>query len=171
MPIHPNYTYNHGQPLAFCLLLLHSTHIHRNPSQYYLCSVYSNKICNPSKYKSFPYNPRTCKSLQIFHTFLSHQQEMVLTPSTGTWIFRNACHTLTTPAPLTTSLRDADVLPSPWERFQQQFQNWKILNIYQIHIPEKGIYWLVRSQGSFAASSIRLDFQRCAGKSWRAVSA
>lgn len=176
VPIHPNYTYNHGQPLVFCLLLLHSTHIHRNSSQYYLCNVYSNKVCNPLKYKRFPYNPHTCKSLQIFHTFLSHQQEIVLTPSTGTWIFRNACPTLTTSAPqycppLTISSWDADVLPFPRECFQQQFQNWNILNIHQIYIPEKGMYWLLRSQGSFAASSIRLDFQCCSGKSWRAVSA
>lgn len=64
---------------AFCSFMAHC--IHKNCSQYYLCSIYAVRVCNPLKYKSFPYNPCTCKSLQIFHTFLSHQQKIVLTPS------------------------------------------------------------------------------------------
>lgn len=43
-----------------------------NCSQYYLGSMYCNKVCNPLIYKSFPYNPCLCKPMQIFNTFLSH---------------------------------------------------------------------------------------------------
>lgn len=76
--ITPKTTVNHLS-FAFCSFMAHC--IHKNCSQYYLCSIYSIRVCNPLKYKSFPYNPCTGKSLQIFHTFLSHQQEIVLTPS------------------------------------------------------------------------------------------
>ena len=72
-------TANNHLPFAYCYFVAHT---HENCSQYYLGSIYCNKVCNPLKYKSFPYNPCSCKPREIFHTFLSHQQEIVLTSLT-----------------------------------------------------------------------------------------
>lgn len=151
--ITPETTNNH-LPFAYCSFVAHT---HENSSQFYLGSIYCNKVCNPLKYKSFPYNPRLYKPRQIFHTFLSHQQEIALTSLTDIRIFRSACHMFTNVSPqelltLTVSLRrpSLPMLSPPHRRVSSSSSTW---------ILERGKYWLLESQTSFAASSIRLNFQ------------
>lgn len=121
-------------------------------------------VCNPLKYKSFPYNPSTCKPWHIFHTFLSHQHEIILSSLTDTWIFRSAYHTFSASVPKNSSLSlflCEDPLcrcyPFPTEELQAAVPDgcW---------ILEQRKSWLVRSQRSFPVSSVRLDFQCSARK-------
>lgn len=147
-------TTNHHLPFAYCSLVA-QRHTHKNCSQYYLGSIYCNKLCNPLKYKSFPHNPCLCKPWKIFHTFLSHQQEIVLKSLTDTRIFRTACHIYHISAqellPLTISLwKPFLMMLSPSHRgvSSSNFRYWK----RKTSDPFK-------SQRNFAVSSIRLDFQ------------
>lgn len=125
--ITPETTNNH-LPFAYCSFVAHT---HENSSQFYLGSIYCNKVCNPLKYKSFPYNPRLYKPRQIFHTFLSHQQEIALTSLTDIRIFRSACHMFTNVSPqelltLTVSLRrpSLPMLSPPHRRVSSSSSTW-----------------------------------------------
>lgn len=100
--ITPKTTINH-LPFAYCSPVVLADTC-ENCSQNYLGSMYCNKICNPLIYKSFLHNPCLCKPRQIFNTFLSHQQEIVSSVLTDTWIFRSTCHTFTASFPKNCSL-------------------------------------------------------------------